>query len=479
MEEASPMSESCVLAPRRALLLALLAFAIFCCFVLSVRGGFVHWDDNFYVRDGPGNKDGSFNGFLAAFRVNHHGNYYPLTLTTFWFEYRVWGLFPAGYRAASVVLHIINALLVCRLLTMLTGRFLFAWLIALVFAIHPLRVEAVAWISGRKELLYSMFYLLAMIAHVMWIRTKSRRSYALALAAFLCSLLSKGTAMTLPVVLLLLDYQQRRSWSASLIIEKLPHFALAFGFAALAVVMQRNAGAMDSGLPDLSIFHRLCVASYATLFYFKMTFLPTNLAILYLYPLNRDFEFPPAFSMLPFLVAPLVLGGAWLLRRSREAIFGMVFFFVALGPVLQLVPVGVAFAADRYTYLPSVGLLLMLFCIGDSLHDRISPRPIRVLVFLPILIAVIVFPVLDWRRVKTWDNTIDLMTDQLRQYPTSAFAWNNRGVAHMDEGRYREALADYKQAIALIPDYEEANDNIRRLRTVYRAAEGAQDTVPP
>jgi hypothetical protein len=460
----------------RPLALAVLAFITFFVFLLSIRGDFLYWDDNIYVFQEPLIQDRSLTAPLQFFQINHHGNYLPVTLTSFWLEHRVFGLFPAPYRLTNILLHIANVVLVCWLLHALTGRFAIAWVTALLFAVHPLRVEAVCWISARKELLCGLFYLLALLSHVYTVRQRRPARLLLTFAAFACALLSKGTAVTLPVALLLIDFQQRRPVSLLLFIEKIPFFVLSLVIGLVTVRLQHEVGAVDPGLPAISPLERLGVACYGLTFYLAKTILPAGHAALYLYPVTDEFQLPHWFRLLPALVIPALALVGWLIRRDRTVVFGLLFFLAAIGPVLQLLPVGAAIAADRYTYIPSIGLLLALVVLLGRLDARAKfpwPHAVVVLACLSIL------PYLTVRRLLVWEDTVTLMTDQIRQHPTSAFAWNDRGVSLMADGRFEEAISDYRRALRLRPDDPDATINLKRALDHLRETSAKQPKLTP
>lgn len=433
--------------------MGLLAFLVFVAFAPALRNDFLYWDDNIYTFQEPLVTDGAPTTLMKIFRSSHHGNYYPITLASFWIEYRIAGMTPAVYHLTNVLLHVINALLCFRLLRLIVGNMTLAWLAALLFAVHPLRVEAVAWISARKDLLAALFYLSAMIAYL---RTSERRGIGGHLLVFVlhaCALMSKGTAVTLPVALLLLDFQQRRPFSAALILEKVPLFALSIVFGLVAIHFQREIGATNSGLPSMTLYQRLSISSFAGLFYLGKTFIPTNLSAFYLYPLTEEFKLPSWFALLPLAIIPVLGVMLVLWRNHRTAFFGVAFFAVAIAPVLQFLSVGAAIAADRYTYLPGIGLTLAIVVLLDAVTRH--ARPLLLAVALLLIVPTTL-------RITVWRDTESLMSDQLRKFPTSVFAWNDRGVARMARGLLAEAYGDYSVALLLRPSDPDAADNLAR-----------------
>ncbi|MCC6547681.1 glycosyltransferase family 39 protein [Candidatus Sumerlaeota bacterium] len=447
---------------------SVLAFIVFATFALSLRNDFLYWDDNIYTFQESLVTDGSLGTFLRIFQSSHHGNYYPLTLVSFWIEYRIAGMTYAVYHLTNVILHVINAVICFRLLNRLCGNMSVAWLAALLFAVHPLRVEGVAWISSRKDLLAAMFYLFAMLGHVSMGRQGRISSGMIIFILHAAALMSKGTAVTLPVALLLIDYQQRRCFSPAVILEKVPLFILSVIFGLLAIRFQGEVGATASGLPQATLVERLSVASFAVLFYFGKVLVPIDLSAFYLYPLTPDFAFPGWLRIMPLIAVPLALGALFFLRRNRSAFFGLAFFFVAIGPVLQFLSVGAAIAADRYTYLPGVGLAFTVaLLVTQSFRNGKAA--------LLVMALALIIPTIH--RITVWRDTESLMTNQIRNFPLSVFAWNDRGVARMARGREEDAFADYSVAVYLRPNDPDAKANIIRVRKLLDQREAPP--LPP
>ncbi|MEO8377040.1 MAG: hypothetical protein ABI579_05155 [Candidatus Sumerlaeota bacterium] len=439
------------------LAMAALGFSVFAVFALALKNDFLYWDDNIYTFQEPLVTNPAPATIVKILHSSHHGNYYPVTLLSFWIEYRIADMTPSIYHLTNLVLHILNTLICFRLLLRLSNNFKVAWLAALLFAIHPLRVEAIAWISARKDLLAALFYLSAMFFYVYTYRQERLRNHIIIFLLHAGALMSKGTAVTLPIALLLIDYYQRAPLRLSLLLKKIPLFALSLFFGVLAIRLQHDIGATDTGLPPATFAQRVGIASYASLFYFSKTIIPTELSAFYLYPVAAGYKIPQWFTWCTFVTAPLVASLLFVLRRNRAAIFGILFFFVAIGPVLQLLSVGAAIAADRYTYLPSVGLMFAVV----SLFSRAFRHWPTIL-----LLAACALVVPTVMRIRVWRDTETLMTDQIAKYPSSVFAWNDRGVARMALGRTADGFADYCVAVTLRPEDPDAKENVKRTRNM-------------
>jgi hypothetical protein len=291
-------------------LLAVLSLATVITFAPAINNGFTKWDDQLYVTENHHIRDMSYATLESNFRSFLAGNYHPLTMVSLALDYRFWGLNPKGYHLTNVVLHVVNTLAVFGLIFLLTQSRELAVITALFFGIHPLHVESVAWVSARKDVLYAAFYLGACISYVLWLRKDRLKAfyYAGALGLFLLSLLSKGMAVTLPVVLILIDfYARRRVPLRKHLVEKAPFFLLSIVFGILAVAAQKESGAVGD-LASIPTYERGFVACYGFLVYLFKALVPVKLSAFYPYPDGMARGLPLIFWIAPFLVALIALG---------------------------------------------------------------------------------------------------------------------------------------------------------------------------
>ena len=435
-------------------------------FLPCIRNEFFNWDDQSYVMGNPFIRHlspGNVQKISTTFLVS---NYHPLTIVSYAVDYRLYGLNPAGYHLTNVILHALNALLVFWLIFLLTGRNIPVSLItAILFAVHPLQVESVAWISERKNVLYAPFFLGSLICY--WYyreKQNSNKFYFLSLVLFLFSLLSKAMAITLPAVLFLLDYLARRKPGKTILTDKIPFFILSVIFGLTAVLGQYTTGAVrNENIFDLP--RRIGAASYSIIFYVNKLLIPDKLSCLYPSS-SMDDGLVYLFSFL-FL---LLLAGCVMLtaRFTRKIVFGSLFFIVTLLPVLQFIPIGQTIVADRYVYLSSLGLFYIFAFAFMRLYSKKmeyggSGKPVlAAFIALTIVLAASTF-----KRCEVWQNSVSLWTDVLKSYPESATAYNGRGAGFFVNKQYDKAYADFTRAINLQPDYHEAYLN---LGSVFRAA---------
>lgn len=463
-------------------LAAALTFAVF---LPALHNGFVNWDDfenlvgnQLYRGLGPEQLSWMFSTF-------HLGHYQPLTWLTFGFDYLVWGMDPFGYHLTSVLLHALNALLFCRLCARLldaaaptaasdngTEVYISAGFAALFFAVHPLRVESVAWVTERRDVLSGSFFLLAVLWYLP--RTEDNGTAAfwrrrlLAPAAFLLSLLSKSFAMTLPVVLVALDiYPLRRlppdprRWFLreyrALWLEKIPFAALAAIFAALAYVSADRSGVIVS-YQQQGFASRAAQGLYAAGFYLWKTLVPMDLSPLYRLPAGFG---PASWQALSAGAAVTALTAAAIVLRKRCPGWPVIWFcyLAMLSPVLGLVKGGPQAAADRYTYLSCLGFAALG---GAGLRAGLGAagKPFRAACVLLACLLITGLARLAWRQQKIWRDSESLWTHAVTVNPEADFPHGILGLVLDKQGRFEEAAAQYRKAISLNPGLWKAHNNL-------------------
>lgn len=429
----------------------------------SMKNGFV-WDDEDYIATNRMVQGLSIPNIQRIFTTFFFGNYHPLTLLSFAFEYYLFGLNPSAYHATNLILHLMNCALVFLLIYILSKDIIASFIAGLLFGIHPLHVESVAWISGRKDVLYALFFLASLISYLGFLKDRKKTCYCLSLVLFVLSLLSKSMAVTLPLVLILLDYllnNRMISWGS--LKNKVPFFALSLLFGILALLSQQDAIRVDySG--DTSI-RNLFVASHGLVFYLEKMVFPVKLSCLYMYS-TKHFEIMQyRFLLSPFILAALTALAIYSARYTRKTVFGSLFYFVTLLPVLQLIPVGHAFAADRYTYIPLVGIFYILGEGSSYLFrmQRQGTRCLKIPLGVIIIFVLCALGLLTRNLTYVWQNGVTLWGNAINNYPLNSIAYNNRGAAHFINKQYDEAVKDITAAIAISPNYDQANANLCRI----------------
>lgn len=417
---------------------------------------FVNWDDPVYVTDNALIRSLDWSSVAAMFSIEtipliHH--YVPLVLISYSIEYYFAGLDPAVFHGTNVILHGISAVLVFWIVLQLSGSLSFSFFVALLFAVHPLRVESVAWVTERKDMLSGVTFFGALLAYVHYLRHSKRRSFlVLAWVMFLCSLLSKAMAISFPVVLMLVDYLQGRKVDRQSLLEKAPFFALSIAFGILALLSQPAGTAVqqtETGSLSFSEIDRIFIASYAVLFYAVKFFAPVGLSVLYKLPATDVGGFPWYVYLTPIVVIAGIAALIFYRKKTPMLVFGGLFFFVTLGPVSQIIPVGVATIADRFTYIPYFGFILLAASALLLLRDHVLKQrgiPGSATTFFAVAWVVVLVSA-TVGRTKVWYDDITLWTSVIDQPSPPAMAYLQRGLAHAGAMRPREAVVDYTRAI--------------------------------
>jgi protein O-mannosyl-transferase len=442
--------------PTLLLVAATLALVTFVAFSGALNHAFVDWDDHQYVVENPLVLGQHYGALLRTVVAN---NYHPLTMLSL-----AWNvaspLSPRPFIATNLALHVADTLLVFWLAWLLSRRKLWvAAFVALLFGIHPMHVESVAWVSGRKDVLYALFFLSGLIAYWRYLDRHSTRLLFLSLALFILSCLAKGMAVVFPVVMVLLDLWKRRPPNAPrVLVEKLPFLAVALLFGA--ITLDAQAGGDFHGLLPIAGKHtealatgtgftpleRLTLPAYAYLMYVMRLIVPIHLAALYPYPAADQMERPV------FLLAPLFLFGTlalalWDLRRGRILTFGIGWFLVNVALVLQWVPVGRAIMADRYTYVSYIGLFFILAMGLQRLTER--DRRFGLASWAAGGVFAGLLFVQTGHQVATWKDSEALWNREVELQPRFATGYVYRGKHRAQIGREVEAQSDFRTALRL------------------------------
>jgi tetratricopeptide (TPR) repeat protein len=435
---------------RIASLLALILPITLIAYWPAFQNTFTNWDDPVYVTENPLIRELSAENIRTILSPNTDVslNYHPLTVLSLAVNYHFSGLEARSYVVTNVLLHLLNVCLVFFLVFRLTDRN--AWLAAAVslwFGVHPMHVESVAWVSERKDVLYSSFFLAGLIAYLKHVEKPSTTRRVVSFALFALSCLSKAMAVVFPVILLLVDYLRKRPLSKTAVLEKIP-------FVLLSLVVGFHAIAVQSKAPlyDVAAFtpvQRFVFASSGFVTYLFKLLVPVRLSAFYPYPaLEAAGDVPFPFHLAPFAALAVVIGPAFLFRRFKRELlpmflFGMGFYVATIAPVLQLIPVGSAIVADRYTYLSYTGPLLLL---ASLCHEALKGRG-RSFVYVAAATS-LVLAYLTRERVAVWRNSETLWTDVIAKYPNRALvAYKNRGSELARQNRIEEAYADHLAAV--------------------------------
>ncbi len=449
---------------------------------------FINFDDDTYVSENPHVLGGlTREGVGWAFTTTTESNWHPLTWLSHMLDAELYGDRPGGHHVTSVVLHAINAALLFLAFLSMSGRLWPPALVAALFAVHPLRVESVAWVAERKDVLSGSFWMLAMLAYASYARRPTPLRYALILVALALGLLAKPMLVTLPFALLLLDFwplgrlrpgsrtKDTLSALGPLLLEKLPFFLLAALSSAITIVVQRRGGAASS-LETVPLGARLVNAAISYAAYLWKTIVPVRLAIFYPHPsfLSHAISVPRLVAaVLAACVLALltVLAPRAATRRPFLAV-GWLWYLGTLIPVIGLVQVGRQGMADRYTYLPLIGVYVAL---AWTASDLVSARPrARGALVLSAAAALAALMTATWVQVGFWRDGATLYRHTLAVTSGNYLIHNSLGVTLVGQGKLDEGEEHFRTAIVLRPDFVEGHSNLGNVLERRGELEAAQ-----
>ena len=427
----------------------LLASFIFITFHPVLQNDFMTWDDGLLITGNPIVQEFSLRSVQRAFTSYDPELYIPLTFLSYQLDHLVWGLNPMGFHLTNLMLHTVNAILVFVLVNLLMGKSqsLIPLLVALVWAVHPLNTEAVAWASSRKDLLSGFFFLLSLCLYLRsgkpWFGSAHHRW--LSAAAFLLGLLAKVSIAPLPIILLLIDWLQKRRVDRKALLEKVPFFALSILFGIIALGGKHGNTELFS--------EKILIGAKATMFYLGHLLWPTGLSVLY--PYTQSITWSNGNLLTPLFLALGLSILAFFLRKKHPVVsFGWSFFLLMLLPSFTNFAKGhdqlrdVYFASDRYTYLPSIGLFLLF---GTGLRSLLPPLSLGTFSILsPLLLLPLSF--LSYQQSHVWHSTETLFQNVTKHYPDSHIAWNNLGSIALKRGDVQRAIEDYEQSLTIRPN---------------------------
>jgi protein O-mannosyl-transferase len=455
------------------------AFVVFIAFYPSLKNGLTNWDDDQYIIKNPWLKELSQKNIQSIFSEYYMGNYHPLAMLSLSIDYQIGGSDSQGeikpwiYHFTNLLLHIFNTLLVFWLVYLLFYRLEIAVLTSLLFGLSTLHVESVAWVSERKDVLYAFFFVAALIAYVFYIQQKKFAYYLYAIVLFSLSLLSKGQAVSLAISLFAIDYLfGRKLLDKKVLLEKLPFLLLAMIFGVIAIKAQQAGNAMHDS-DSYEFYKRIGFAGYAYTQYMVKLVIPSGLSAINPYPdiLNRTIPAYYWLFMIPALLS--VYAFFYYLKRTRAISFGIAFFIINIFLLLQLIPVGSAIWADRYSYIPSIGFYIVIAWLIVLLVEKSKNKAPIVYTLTGAYLLIIGYA--SYERCKIWENGMILWNDTIKKSPNAVVAWNNRGSLKDKAKDHNGAIDDFTQAIMRKPDYTHAYYNRGTAKKNY--AEKTRDSL--
>ncbi len=490
----------------------LVGLATFVIYLPALQNGFVSWDDNFYIyeNDHIRHLNGEF--LRWAFTGFHAANWHPLTWLSHAVDYAFWGLDPWGHHLSNILLHSVNALLVTlliyrllRLMPAFCGHLnkeadllVVAVMTGLLFGLHPLHVESVAWVSERKDLLCALFYLLSLLFYLRLWRNVSKGieipkiygnpNYLICLVLFMLALMSKPMAISLPWVLLLIDGLYRNDHSVGFYgdnwMAKMPFFLLAFVSAVITIAAQKSGSAISS-LEVVPLLDRLLVACYALVAYLQKMIWPVDLLPYYAYPKEVEWNAMPYILAVPLVIA-ITTASVLSVRWHRGWMLAWGYYLITLLPVLGIVQVGSQAMADRYIYLPSIApfmvfsimLVLVLRCVKWQ-QCNTSLRYVCLL-FISTAVLIWLLSSLTHKQIRIWRDGESLWHYVIQYNDQIPLAYRQLGITLYERAQYADAAAMMNKALSLSPldaellnnlaiCYLELGDLNKAMQTVRRA----------
>jgi tetratricopeptide (TPR) repeat protein len=417
----------------------------------SIGNGFVDFDDPENVMDNYSIRELTFDNVAHWFTTPLQFMYTPLAYLSYAIDYQIGGLSPQMYHVTNLVLHLVNVVLVYLVVSRLIGRPFVAHVVAVAFAVHPVNVDSISWVATRTNLLVSLFTLAALLVYLRYVESKRWLHLGIAVGLFALSGLAKSSGAVLPLTLFLIDYLRGRGWSWRLLLEKIPFFAIAVGIG-LVTLQFRDDTINPHGYNLLDRVILICASLVA---YLIRLFWPTDLALAYDYPDKVGGALPWHLYLAPLVL--IAVGYAlWRLREHRRVVvFGVGFFLVNI-LLTQTVWLIDNYQANRYAYLPYIGLFLILAVLIERVL-AVAPQwrlPHANTIIGGVLVAAMfAFCVLTVVRNSVWQNTITVMSDSISKEPGVAFVHNNRGVARNKAGDQAGARADFEKALQVDPDF--------------------------
>lgn len=436
----------------------------------SLNNGFVDYDDMYYINNSKLIKLSISNIqkiFLASGNKNNNGDivtgiYSPLTVISFIVEYHFFGSNPFFYHLTNLILHILNCFLVYWMIFLLCRNNFISVLSSVVFGVHPLHVEPVAWIAGRKDLLYAFFFLLSIISYINYMDKKEKTGvwYVFSALFFFLSLLSKPMAVSLPFVILIIDYLRKRKFDRICILDKIPFVLLSFLFSYITIRVSFRSQPFGYGQEScyLDPLYAACISSYSLILYIFKFFSPAKLSCYYSFPAKYSSGLEGiyiiSFLLTVFTSSIFFIAG----RLSRRIIFGALFFLFTLLPVIIRLPPVVA--ADRFTYIPLIGIIFIVSSAVVAIYNFFDGNKAgKALLVVILSILIIQLSCLSNKRSLVWHDRFSLWNDVVKNYRNVPFAYINCAEYFVEKGMNEEAIQGFSKAIEYDPDYAEAYGN--------------------
>lgn len=413
--------------------------------------GFIYWDTigyNFLI-----NYDDDVLIFKSLYVTNFswsllpqlftsfiEGLYHPLTTLTWAADWSLGGGDATIFHVTNLLFHLLNSLLVFQFIKHIGKHTEVAMICALLFAVSPVAVENVAWLSSRKDLVYAFFYLSGLVFYTA-INLNNFLKYALTTLAFILALLSKSAAVTFPIALILIDFYQGKSLTLKTQWSKIPLILLSVFFGIVNIKAQQSIDFIQD-MAEYSILERICMVSYSILFYPIKSLLPFELSAKYFYPISGEFSL--IYYLAPFVLIAVTVGIIKYGRKHRLTLFAAAFYILHIALIIKIIPTGNDLINERYAYLANIALFFLLS------HSFVATEKVRNSVFYSgISLVIISYSIISKSRAEVWENSQTLWTDVIKHYPDRGIPYNERGQAYFLDNNFDAAFIDVNKAIEL------------------------------
>ena len=437
----------------------------------AIKNGFVNFDDERYVLQNEAIKNISVENIKTWFTTYYDGHYHPLAQLSLAIDYKLASIsLPSNFQIhelkanvfhfMNIFLHLLNILFVFLLLKKLFGRNEVAIIAALLFGLHPINVESVAWVSERKNLLFTLFFLTSLFNYVKFLQLDNRKYYLYSLLLFILAVFSKVTAVSLFFTLFVVEYfVDKKPFKPKLLFMKIPYFALAILFIVIASLAQSST--WENNTETYSFIDKIFLSSFGFIQYIIKTIAPFNLSVYYPYPMDIGKEISVIQYFSPVLVIGiLILVIILIKKKQKEFAFGLMFFLLNIAMLVKLfdIPQGNYLMADRYAYIPSIGIFIIISWAFVYLSEKYKKRKTAYIVILIIYIGIL--SITTNVRTKIWKDSSTLWTDVIDNYPDYDMAYNMRGMDRIARQQYKAGVSDFQKSIKLNPSRIDGYMNI-------------------
>jgi len=431
----------------------------FIAYLPSINGDFLNWDDDIYILNNPSLTNLSIENLKSIFSEFYYGLYNPLTNLSWAIDYSLGGLKPFIFHFHNIVLHLLNVVLIFILFKdYLIKNKDIAIITASLFAIAPIHVESVAWITERKDVLYTAYYLISIIFYLKYIDEKKNKYFLLAFISFVFSIFSKGMAASLPLLLIAIDYfKDRKLFNLKIILEKIPFLTISFIMGILNIFAQREFYGIRKDV--YSISEQISFSSYSFVQYIIKSFIPYKLSAFYPYPENGTNS-----GLWLFIIPVVIIIGVFIysiIKNRKDIILGISFFVLNIIFVLQLFLHNTeAIISERYAYLSSIGIYLLFALMINYFKQKNKNENLLKYSFIVLLL---VFSIMSFNRNKVWQNDLTLFLDTHEKQPNSYIITNNIGNTYLRNNDLKNAEIYFKKTITINPEYTSAYTNLANI----------------